>query len=164
MVLAAERIGATVSAEENKEVVRRLVRAVNEGALDELGEILAPDYVRHDPNPLLEDAGIEKYREAFSRLRTAFPDARWTVEEMLADGDRVILRGSFKGTHEGPFFNVPPTGRVVRYPILAIYRIEDGKIAEDWHMFHSIGLWQELLPEVRELIDRATQETPPEDA
>lgn len=105
----------------------------------------------------MKDAGIEKYRQSFTRLRQAFPDARWTLLETLADGDHVTGRWYFQGTHNGQFFNIPPTGKVVTYPILAIYRIENGKIAEDWHIFHAIGLWQEILPEVRELIEKATQ-------
>lgn len=149
-----------MNSEENKAVVRRLAQAVNSGELQELDNVLAPDYVRHDPNPLLENVGREEYKEAFSRLRAAFPDAQWTIEELLSDGDRVIGRWTFRGTQDGPFFNLPPSGREVTYPILAIYRIEDGMIAEDWHIFHSIGLWQTLIPEIAELIQQATEESP----
>jgi predicted ester cyclase len=109
---------------------------------------------------LPQDAGIEEYRQAFTRVRRAFSDAEWTLEDLLADGDRVVGRWSFRGTHDGPFFNIPPTGREVINPILAIYRIADGKITEDWHIFHSIGLWQALIQDIRELIDRATQPNP----
>lgn len=146
-----------MQSEENKEVVRRLGRVINSGNLEEIDEVLAPDYVRHDPNPLLEDVGRQEYKEAFTQLMKAFPDAAWTIEELLSDGDRVVGRWSFRGTHNGPFFNIPPSGKVVSYPILAIYRIEDGMIAEDWHIFHSIGLWQKLVPEIGALIDEATK-------
>lgn len=146
-----------MSTEENKAVVRRLAQVLNAGNLDQLNDILAADYVRHDPNPLLKDVGRTEYKEAFTKLREAFPDAKWTLEEMLADGDKVIARGSFRGTHNGPFFNIQPSGKEVTYPILAIYRIEDGMIAEDWHIFHSIGLWEQLIPEIRALIEQATK-------
>jgi steroid delta-isomerase-like uncharacterized protein len=142
--------------EENKAVVLRLAQVLNAGHLDQLDYILAPNYIRHDPNPLLKDVGRTEYKEAFTRLRKAFPDAKWTLEEILADGDRVIGRWTFRGTHTGPFFNIPPSGKEVTYPILAIYRIEDGMIAEDWHIFHSIGLWEQLIPEVKSLIEQAT--------
>ena len=148
-----------MNAEQNKAVIRRLGRAINSGHLQELDAVLAPDYVRHDPNPLMEDLGREEYKGAFSRLRKAFPDATWTIDELLADGDRVVGRWTFRGTHNGPFFNIPATGREVTYPVLAIYRIEAGRIAEDWHIFHSIGLWQKLIPEIAELIEEATQTT-----
>lgn len=143
--------------DKNKEVVRRLGQAVNSGNLDQLDEILAPDYIRHDPNPLMKDVGREEYKEAFRMLRQAFPDAQWTLQDLLSDGDRVIGRWSFRGTHEGSFFNLPPSGKEVTYPILAIYRIENGMIAEDWHIFHSIGLWQTLIPEIGVLIEQATK-------
>lgn len=146
-----------MNSEENKEVVRRLGRAVNSGNLEDIDNVLAPEYVRHDPNPLLEDVGREEYKAAFSKLRTAFPNAKWTLEELLSDGDRVIARWTFRGTQDGPFFNIPPSGKEVTYPILAIYRIEEGMIAEDWHVFHSIGLWQTLIPEIAELIEEATR-------
>lgn len=146
-----------MSIEAKKAVVRRLAQVVNAGNLDQLDDVLASNYVRHDPNPLLKDAGRKEYKEAFTKLREAFPDAKWTLEEILADGDRVIGRWSFHGTHNGPFFNIPPSGKEVTYPILAIYRIEDGKIAEDWHIFHSIGLWEQLIPEIKVLIEQATK-------
>lgn len=149
-----------MSTKENKAVVLRLAQVLNAGDLDQLDEILAPDYIRHDPNPLLKDVDREEYKEAFTKLREAFPDAKWTAEEILADGDKVILRGSFHGTHKGQFFNIPPSGKEVTYPILAIYRIENGMIVEDWHIFHSIGLWEQLIPEVRALIEQATRWPP----
>jgi predicted ester cyclase len=146
-----------MSTEENKAVIRRLAQVLNADNLDQLDDILAPNYIRHDPNPLLKDVGREEYKEAFAKLRGAFSDAKWTPEEILADGDKVILRASFHGTHEGQFFNIPPSGKEVTYPILAIYRIEDGMIVEDWHFFHSIVLWEQLIPEVRALIEHATR-------
>ena len=79
-------------AEENKEVVRRLGQVINSGNLDQLDEILAPNYIRHDPNPLLKDVGRKEYKEAFRKVREAFPDAEWTLEEILADGGRTLFR------------------------------------------------------------------------
>ena len=148
-----------MTAEENKSVVHRLAQAINSGNFDDLDNVLAPSYVRHDPNPLLKDIGREEYKQAFMKLRNAFPDAAWKIEELLSDGDRVIGRWSFKGTQTGPFFNIPPSGKEVTYPILAIYRIENGLIAEDWHIFYSLGLWQTLIPEIKTLIEDATKET-----
>ena len=145
-----------MQSEENKQVVRKLANTINSGNLDDLDSVLAPNYIRHDPNPLLKDVGREEYKQAFARLRKAFPDARWAIDELLADGDRVVGRWTFHGTQMGQFFNIAPTGREVTYPILAIYRIENQMIAEDWHIFHAIGLWQTLLPEIGDLIERAT--------
>lgn len=141
-----------MSPEGKKAIIRRLVELVNEGKLDALDQIFAPGYVRHDPSDLLHEAGIAEYRAAFARIRRAFPDARWTIEDLLEDGDRVMARASFRGTHEGPFFHIAPSGKVVTYPILGIYRIENGRIAEDWHIFDALGLWQKLIPEIGGLI------------
>ena len=144
-----------MSTEDNKAVVLRLAHAVNSGNLDAVDEVFTTDYVRHDPYDLIRDAGVQEYKQAFARIHHAFPDAHWTVEELLEDGDRVIGRWTFRGTNTGPFFNLPPTGRVVTYPIIAIYRIENGRIAEDWHVFHALGLWQQLIPEIGDLIVQA---------
>ena len=144
-----------MSAEENKAILRRLVEAINKGNLDIVDEIFTPDYVRHDPSALLGEVYREKYKQAFAKLRRAFPDAHWTLEDLLADGDKVIGRWTFHGTHQGQFFNVSPSGKEVTYPIIAIYRIADGKIAEDWHIFHTLGLWQQLIPEIGELLKKA---------
>jgi steroid delta-isomerase-like uncharacterized protein len=144
-----------MSAEENKAVIRRLGEAVNKGNLDVVDEIFASDYVRHDPSALLGDVGREEYKQVFTNLHRAFPDAQWKMEDLLVDGDKVIARWTFTGTHKGQFFNILPSGRKFTYPIIAIYRIADGKIAEDWHIFHALGLWQQLIPEINELLKKA---------
>jgi steroid delta-isomerase-like uncharacterized protein len=141
--------------EGSKAILRRLVELLNEGELDAVDQIFAPDYVRHDPSDLLHEVGVEEYKAAFARLRRAFPDAHWTIEDLLEDGDKVVARVSFRGTHEGSLFNIPPSGAVVTYPIMGIYRIENGRIAEDWHIFHALGLWQKLIPDVASLIAQA---------
>jgi steroid delta-isomerase-like uncharacterized protein len=139
----------------NKDVLHRLADALNSRDLDAVDDVFAPGYVRHDPSDLLREAGVKEYKQAFSKILTAFPDAHWIMEEVLEDGDRVIGRWRFNGTQTGPLFNLPPSGKKVTYPIIAIYRIENGRIAEDWHVFHALGLWQTLIPEIRELLDRA---------
>ena len=144
-----------MSAEKNKAIIRRLGEVVNKGNLDSVDEIFASDYVRHDPSALLGNVGREEYKQAFTNLRHSFPDAQWKMEDLLADGDKVVARWTFTGTHEGQFFNIPPSGKKVAYPIIAIYRVADGKIAEDWHIFHILGLWQELIPEISELLKKA---------
>lgn len=144
-----------MSTEENKAILNRLEEAINKGNLDVVDEIFTSNYVRHDPSALLREVGREEYKQAFTKLRHAFPDAHWTLEDVLVDGDKVIGRWTFHGTHQGQFFNIPPGGKEVTYPIIAIYRIVDGKIAEDWHIFHALGLWQQLIPEIGELLKKA---------
>lgn len=146
-----------MSSQGNKDVVRRLAQALNEGNLDLVDDIFTPDYIRHDPSDLMKDVGVEEYKQAFATIRRAFPDAHWTMEDILEDGDKVIGRWTFHGTNDGPFFNLAPTGRKVTYPIIAVYRIKDGRIAEDWHVFHALGLWQQLIPEITDLIGQARE-------
>ncbi len=141
-----------MSPDGKKAIIRRLVELLNEGKLDALDQIFAPDYVRHDPSDLLHEVGVAEYKAAFAAIRRAFPDAHWTIEDLLEDGDKVVARASFRGTHHGPFFNIAPSGEVVTYPIMGIYRIEKGRIAEDWHIFHALGMWQKLIPEIAGLI------------
>lgn len=102
--------------EKNKEVVRRLARAINSGNLDDLDRVLAPNYIRHDPNPLLKDADREEYKRAFTRLRNAFPDASWTILELLNDGDRVIGRWTFRGTQKARSLRFRRAARRSRIP------------------------------------------------
>jgi steroid delta-isomerase-like uncharacterized protein len=147
-----------MSGESKKAIIRRLVALLNEGKLDALDHIFAPDYVRHDPSDLLREVGVAEYRAAFAKLRQAFPDAHWMIEDLLEDGDKVVARASFRGTHAGPLFNIAPSGKVVTYPIMGIYRIENGRIAEDWHIFHALGLWKKLIPEIAGLIAEAQRQ------
>jgi steroid delta-isomerase-like uncharacterized protein len=135
-----------------------LAEVVNKVNLDVVDEVFASDYVRHDPSALLGNVGREEYKQVFTSLRRAFPDAHWTLEDLLEDEDKVIGRWTFTGTRKGQFFNIPPSGKKVTYPIIAIYHIVDGKITEDWHIFHSLGLWQQLIPEIEELIKKARSE------
>jgi steroid delta-isomerase-like uncharacterized protein len=141
----------------NKQVVMRLAQALNERNLDEVDDIMAEDYIRHDPTSLMKNAGVMEYKQAFSRLIEAFPDGRWSLEEMFEDDDRIIGRWSFKGTHKGQFFNVAPTGKVVTYPIIGVYRIQEDRIAEDWHVFHALGLWGTIIPEIGALVKKAME-------
>lgn len=145
-----------MSSTPNSDVLHRLRDIINSERLDQIDEVLAPDYVRHDPSSLMRDIGRSEYKEAFARLKRAFPDAQWEIEDVLEDGDKVVGRWTFRGTHTGPFYNLEPTGSVVTYPIIAIYRINEGRIVEDWHIFHSLGLWETLVPEIRELIRQTT--------
>lgn len=140
---------------DNRAVVRRLAAAVNGGNLYAVDEVFARDYVRDDPSDLLREAGVKEYKQAFARIRRAFPDARWTIDELLEDGDKVTGRWTFRGTNTGPFFSLPPSGREVTYLIIAVYRIENGRITEDWHVLHALGLWQQLIPEVGDLLAEA---------
>ena len=119
-------------AEENKALVRRVLAEVRHGWTPAVIEqFFAPDYRRH-LSPTGPHLTGQEQRQRASRLRAAFPDADATLEDILAEGDRVAYRLTIRGTHRGPFLGLPPTGRRVTVSLFAIVRIEGGKLAEEW--------------------------------
>ena len=86
-----------------------MAEAVNKENLELVDEVFAYDYVRHNPSALLGDVGRKEYKQVFTNLRRAFPDAHWTIEDLLEDGDKMIGRWTFTGTHNGQFYTIPPS-------------------------------------------------------
>src|SRR5436309_1792146 len=115
---------------DNKAVARRLFDAMTQGDLSALDELFTSDAVVHDPGRELR--GIAAIRQGFSSLRAGFPDVGYTVEDQIAEGDKVASRYRGEGTHLGEWRGVPATGRRFSYTGILIHRFEDGKIAEFW--------------------------------
>ena len=92
----------------------------------------------------------------YEQHRTIWGDSRFTIEEMVAEGDRVMVRWSSCGTHQGEFHGLPPTGKQVTNSGINIFRIENGRIAEVWDIFDRLWVWQQLgvLPDIKEAIAR----------
>jgi steroid delta-isomerase-like uncharacterized protein len=135
-----------MSTEENKALTRRLYEEWNKGkeaAMAFTEELCAPDYVWHGPAVLgeMDLAAMKQFLPAFF---TAFPDGYVTVEDLIAEGDKVVTRYSFRATHQGEFMGVPPTGKVVTYTGIAISRLAGGKFVEDWEQADILGLMQQL--------------------
>ena len=134
-----------MSTEDNKALVRRLTEeGFNQGNMAAYDEIYAPDYVDHTPYVAGQAPGLEGAKEAYRAYRTAFPDGRLTIEDLIAEGDRVVARMTFRGTHLGSFAAVPPTGRPVVMNEIAIQRFAGGKVVEEWHTEDDLGLMQAL--------------------
>ena len=120
-------------AERNKDVIRRLLAEVDRGNIDVVDTYYAPGYVDHTPSPIRSLAsGRDSVRQAFALFHHAFPDTTHTIEDLVAEGDRVVARISARGTHTGELFGHAPTGRVVTQTSIAIYRIVAGQILERW--------------------------------
>ena len=133
-----------MSAEENKAIARRLFEGVwNQGKLDVADEILAADYVFHAPVPR-EVRGPEGFKQFVSMYRTAFPDVQYTIEDQIAEGDKVVTRWTCTGTHTGELMGIPPTGVQVTVTGIVIGRIAGGKIVEDWGNWDALGMLQQL--------------------
>jgi steroid delta-isomerase-like uncharacterized protein len=133
-----------MSGKANQELVERLADEVltrhNLAALD---DIFHADYIEADPPPGM-GPGIEGLRQWLAMWIAAFPDARWTVEEQIADDDHVWTRSTWRGTHEGPFLGIPATGRQATVAAWTIDQVTDGKIAHSRIVMDALGLMQQL--------------------
>jgi steroid delta-isomerase-like uncharacterized protein len=98
-------------------------------------EFLDPGFVYHDPG--LQDVNdLASARQWVAAVRDAFPDQHSTIEDLVAEGDRVVCRYSFRGTHQRDFRGIPVMGKQTTGTVVAIYRIVGGKIQEEWHYSH----------------------------
>lgn len=130
--------------QENKALVRRFYQAVwDEKNLDALDELIAADAVDHELPPGLPP-GREGTRAFLGMFLSAFPDTQMTVEEVLADGDKVATRWTAAGTHSGELMGIPATGKQVTVTGIDINRIANGKIVEHWGKFDQLGMMQQL--------------------
>ena len=135
-----------MSAEENKAVVRREVEELynHAGNLDAVEEIFSPDYVSYEPTSG-ETRGIEGARQFAATFREAFPDLQNTIEDMVAEGDKVVMRFRGSGTHLGETEAFgPPTGKRMEITGITIKRLTGGKIVEAWTNFDALGMMQQL--------------------
>ncbi len=132
-----------MSIAENKAMVRRVFEtAINSGDEAALDELLADDYVNHDmPAPA---PGAEGFKQVVGLFRAAFPDMRVTIEDEFADGDLAGTRGRFTGTHKGDFMGVPASGQPINVKYIDLWRVRDGKLAENWVQMDMIGLMQQI--------------------
>ena len=130
--------------EENKDIVRRVyAEIVESGNMGVADDLLAPDYANRSPMPG-EPPGREGEKERVGLTRAAFPDATLTIEDMIAEGDRVAVRRTFRGTHKGEFMGIAPTGKQVAISGISIFRIAEGKVVEGWVEPGYVGILHHL--------------------
>lgn len=132
-----------MSVEKKKALVRRLVEALNTRNWAVLDKVMAPDYVDHYALPG-QKPGREGYREAFMSTPKAFPDFQFTIEDIIAEGDKVVVHLTFSGTHKGEFAGIAPTNKRVTYAHIRILRIVRGKFVEDWGFSDRLSALQQL--------------------
>jgi steroid delta-isomerase-like uncharacterized protein len=134
-----------MSAEENKALVRRFFEEVfNKGNLALAGEVLAPNYVLHDPATPNLAGGPEGYKQMVSTYRNAFPDLQLTVEDQMTEGEKVVTRWTTRGTQQGALPDIPPTGKQTTVTGITISCISGSKITEDWQTWDALGMMQQL--------------------
>jgi steroid delta-isomerase-like uncharacterized protein len=132
-----------MSTEENKAAVRRWFQAFNDRDSPAEEAARSADFAAHVPGAPapLDGAGWKSFLAAFL---TGFPDGRLVLEDMVAEGDRVAARWTFRGTHAGEFLGIAPTGRPVSMAAIEVNRVADGQVAEHWVVLDQLGLLHQL--------------------
>jgi len=122
-----------MSTEDNKTLMRRFFEEVyTKKNLAAIGEFIAPNHIDHAVSAAGSPAGPEGSRQLIGMMLAAFPDLHYTVEDMIAEGDKIAFRMTMRGTQQGAFGSIPPTGKQVEVLTVNIVRIDGGKIAEEW--------------------------------
>ena len=133
-----------MSEESNKRLVRSFVQAVlNAGQVDRMSEFFGPDAVDHFALGG-QGSGIQEMKDALVCLRRAFPDATFTIEDLIAEGDKVVARSIFTGTHRGNFLGMAATGNAVSFTVITVTRVANGKQTERWGMYDQMAMMQQL--------------------
>jgi steroid delta-isomerase-like uncharacterized protein len=133
-----------MAAAENKALVSSFVEEViNKGRLERVNDLVALDFVELDPLPG-QQQGREGLKQLIAAFRTAFPDIRWVIEEMLGEGDKVFSRFTWHGTHRGEFFGVPATGRQIAVKGMVVDRVVAGKMVDSRILMDGLGMMTQL--------------------
>jgi steroid delta-isomerase-like uncharacterized protein len=130
--------------EDNKALVRRCIEEpFNQRRTETIDELVSSDYVSHDPaNPGIR--GPQGFRQLVNMYLTAFPDSHFTIEDQVAEGDKVVTRWTARGTHRGTLQGIAPTNKTVNVTGITFSRVANGKLAEDYANWDTIGLFQQL--------------------
>ncbi len=132
-----------MSVEQNKAIVLRFFEeAFNQGNLAVIDELIAPRLVYHAPDG--DISGLDGTKQLVAGVRTAFPDFQVRPQDVVTEGDKVVIRFTDSGTHQAEGMGIPPTGKQVTWTGIDIFRITDGKIVEGWGIVDSLGLMQQL--------------------
>lgn len=133
-----------MSTEDNKALDRRGFEEVwNQGNLAVIDELSAENVVTHNPpGPPMQ--GTEAFKQFIQMYRSAFPDTQMTVEDQIAEGDKVVTRWTARGTHQGELMGIPATGKQVTVTGISVSRWANGKTVESWSNFDTLGMLQQL--------------------
>ena len=134
-----------MATEQNKALFRRMVEEIfNRGNMSLADEFIAPDFVEHEELPPGIPPGREGVKQLTAMFRSAFPDFKATIDDMIAEGDKVVVRMTWRGTHKGEFMGIPPTGKSVSFGVIDIVRFAGDKFAEHWGLMDSMSMMQQL--------------------
>jgi predicted ester cyclase len=130
-----------MSVEKNKALVRRVVEFANRRDLPAFWQPFAPESIAHDAT---HDMSLEQFKQHTDMVFAAFPDFDWIIEDMVGEGDKVVFRSTFRGTHKGDLADIAPTGKKVDITLMQIARIVNGRVVEFWHYPDELGLMRQL--------------------
>jgi steroid delta-isomerase-like uncharacterized protein len=120
-----------MSTAENKAIRRVFEEGLNQGRLEVVDELFSPQFVDHStPDQLAGAEGVKNY---FATVRNGFPDMQVSIEDIVAEGDKIVVRTTWRGTHLATYNGVPASGRRVARTMIQIFRIVNGKIEEEWN-------------------------------
>ena len=138
---------STAQETSNKATLRRFMDAMNTGGAEHMSstidEFVEPDAIIRTPVPL-DVTGAQALKKVFATLHHAYPDLHVKVEDLIAEGDKVVSRNTVTGTHKGEYVGVPPTGKSVTYNEIFIFRLVNGRIAEQWGVADVLSQMQQL--------------------
>jgi steroid delta-isomerase-like uncharacterized protein len=131
--------------DDNKALARRFYEdAINTGNLDLLDEFIADDFVDHEALPGMPTTGPDAAKAALGMFKAAFSDIKFTVEDLIAEGDKVVARATVTGTHDGDFAGIPPTGKSFSISTIDIIEFRDGKAITHWGVTDQAAMMQQL--------------------
>ena len=134
-----------MSVEQNKALFRRFIEEVfNKGNVSTIDEFLAPNFVEREVLPPGTPSGREGVKQLTMMFRTAFPDFNVSIDDMIAEGDKIVARTTWSGTQKGEFMGIPSSGKRVSFDVIDIIRISEGKGVEHWGVMDSSALMQQL--------------------
>ncbi len=135
-----------MSTEENKTIVRSYFEQVQKANWDGLNKIVAADFINHESKAV--QLGLETYKSALRSIRGTFPDQQVAIDDVIAEGDKVVVRARLRGTHQGSaiptFRGIRPQGRLVEWKFIHLFRLRDGKIVEHWAEHDGLAVRQQL--------------------
>ena len=136
-----------MSVKEIKALERRVFEENNKGkaaAMAVMDELYATDFVMHGSTESEDIHGLKNVKQSMREYLNAFPDLHYTLDDIIVEGDKVVVRCTVTGTHKGEFMGIRPTNKKVKVQAIAIDRVVGGKIVEEWGMYDTLGLMQQL--------------------
>ena len=138
---------STAQATSNKATLRRIEDAVSSGDAEVISkmidELVEPDVLIHMPLPI-EATGAQALKQVWTMLLRGLPDLHLTIEDLIEEGDKVVMRNTVTGTHQGEYMGIPPTGKTVTYNEIFIFRFAGGRMVEVWGIVDVFSQMQQL--------------------